>query len=57
MHRCYNDKFHERQSQYKECSVCEEWLNYSNFKVWYDKNKYGEVQLDLDKDILHYIKH
>ena len=52
MHRCYNDKFHERQSQYKECSVCEEWLNYSNFKVWYDKNKYGEIQLDLDKDIL-----
>ena len=52
MHRCYNNKFHERQSQYKECSVCEEWLNYSNFKVWYDKNKYGETQLDLDKDIL-----
>ena len=52
MHRCYNDKFHERQPQYKECSVCEEWLNYSNFKVWYDKNKYGETRLDLDKDIL-----
>ena len=52
MHRCYNDKFHERQPQYKECSVCEEWLNYSNFKTWYDKNKYGETQLDLDKDIL-----
>lgn len=52
IHRCYNAKFHERQSQYKECSVCEEWLNYSNFKVWYDKNKYGEAQLDLDKDIL-----
>lgn len=52
IHRCYNDKFHERQPQYKECSVCEEWLNYSNFKVWYEKNKYGEAQLDLDKDIL-----
>ena len=24
MQRCYNDKFHERQPQYKECSVCEE---------------------------------
>ena len=52
IHRCYNDKFHERQPQYKECSVCEEWLNYSNFKVWYDKNKFGQTQLDLDKDIL-----
>ena len=30
--RCYNAKFHERQPQYKGCTVCEEWLNYSNFK-------------------------
>lgn len=52
IHRCYNVKFHERQPQYGECSVCEEWLNYSNFKIWYDKNIYGDHQLDLDKDIL-----
>ena len=54
IHRCYNERFHERQPQYKECTVCEEWKNYSNFKVWYDENYYsicGE-QMDLDKDIL-----
>lgn len=50
--RCYNEKFHERQPQYKGCTVCEEWLNYSNFKVWYDQHKIHGMELDLDKDIL-----
>ena len=52
INRCYNDKFHERNPQYKGCTVCEEWLNYSNFKVWYDRNKIKGMSLDLDKDIL-----
>lgn len=52
IHRCYNAKFHKRQPQYKGCTVCEEWLNYSNFKVWYDQNKIAGMSLDLDKDIL-----
>jgi len=52
INRCYNEKFHERQPQYKGCTVCEEWLNYSNFKVWYDENKIKGMSLDLDKDIL-----
>lgn len=52
INRCYNEKFHERQPQYKGCTVCTEWLNYSNFKVWYDQNKIAGMQLDLDKDIL-----
>lgn len=52
MNRCYNKKFHERQPQYIGCTVCEEWHNYSNFKMWYEKNKYGTESLDLDKDIL-----
>lgn len=52
MNRCYNEKFHQRQPQYKECTVCAEWHNYMNFKVWYDEHKYGDAQLDMDKDIL-----
>lgn len=52
INRCYNVKFHERQPQYKGCIVCAEWLNYSNFKVWYDQNKISDIPLDLDKDIL-----
>lgn len=50
--RCYNEKFHGRQPQYMGCTVCEEWLNYSNFKVWYDQHKIPGMSLDLDKDIL-----
>ena len=52
IHRCYNAKFHKRQPQYKGCAVCVEWLNYSNFKVWYDQHKIPGMSLDLDKDIL-----
>ena len=51
INRCYNSKFHERQPQYKDCTVCDEWLNYSNFKVWYDANKV-DGDYDFDKDIL-----
>lgn len=52
MNRSYNEKFLERQPQYKGGGVCEEWWNYSNFKVWYDKSKIIGMSLDLDKDIL-----
>ena len=54
MHRCYNDKFHRRQPQYKECTVCQEWWNFCNFEKWYDEHYY-EIEdeiMDLDKDIL-----
>jgi len=52
LNRCYNEKFLERQPQYVGCTVCTEWLNYMNFKVWYDQNKIDGASLDLDKDIL-----
>jgi hypothetical protein len=45
---------HKRLPTYKDCSVCDEWLNFQNFAAWYDKNYYevtGE-RMDLDKDIL-----
>ena len=54
LHRCYNDKFHECQPQYTKCTVCVEWLNFSNFEKWYNEHFYqieGET-MDLDKDIL-----
>ena len=52
--RCYSDKYQKQRPTYKDCCVCEEWHNYSNFKKWYDNNYYeieGE-RMDLDKDIL-----
>lgn len=50
--RCYYDKVHEYKPYYAPCTVCEEWLNFSNFKVWYDENNIAGKKFDLDKDIL-----
>lgn len=52
--RCYCGKFHDNYPTYKDCSVCDEWLNFQNFAEWYDSNYYeieGE-KMQLDKDIL-----
>lgn len=52
--RSYSDKYQKKYPTYRGCCVCTEWLNYSNFKKWYDENYYeidGE-QMALDKDIL-----
>lgn len=52
--RCYSDKYQKQRPTYKDCYVCSEWLNYSNFKKWFNDNYYeidGE-QMALDKDIL-----
>lgn len=57
MQRCYDDEFKNRQTTYKDCTVCDEWLSFSNFKKWYDEN-YPQhledkgIKLDLDKDLL-----
>lgn len=48
--RCYSETFHQKKPSYKDCSVCEEWWSFSNFKKWYDAN-YIEGYA-LDKDIL-----
>ena len=52
--RCYSGEYQKKEPTYKDCYVCEEWHNYSNFKKWYDDNYYeidGE-RMALDKDIL-----
>ena len=53
--RCYDIKYHKKESTYKNCKVCEEWYNYQNFAKWYYNNYYeieGE-RMCLDKDILN----
>ena len=54
LRRCYSGEYQKRYPTYKGCTVCKEWLNYSDFKKWYDVNYYeieGE-RMALDKDIL-----
>lgn len=48
--RCYSNDYHQREPSYKECSVCEEWLNFQNFAKWWHINYLKEG--DLDKDLL-----
>ena len=53
LQRCYSECYKNKPT-YIDCSVCEEWLCYENFKKWYDKNYYrveNEI-MNLDKDIL-----
>lgn len=56
MNRCYSKAVHELYSEYQDCTVCKEWWNYSNFKLWYEDHKdvinaFDET-LEIDKDIL-----
>lgn len=49
----YNTKAHNKMA-YADVSICDEWLDYSNFEKWYEENYYeidGE-RMDIDKDIL-----
>ena len=54
LRRCYDPKFHERESTYKGCKVEEYLLNFQNMCEWIEENYYevpGE-KMHLDKDIL-----
>lgn len=52
MSRCYNKKIHEYKPYYAPCTVCEEWWNFSNFKVWFEEHYIPGKKMDLDKDVL-----
>jgi hypothetical protein len=46
--RCYSNKYQEKQPTYKDCSVCDDWLIFSNFKVWMVNQDWRGNQLDKD---------
>lgn len=54
MCRCYSKEFQNKNSNYKGCTVCDEWHNLSVFSNWYLKNYYTvpNERMELDKDIL-----
>lgn len=54
LNRCYNDNVQNNQPSYKGSYVCKEWLNYSNYRKWFNEHYYqvGDEQSDCDKDIL-----
>ena len=48
--RVYSKKFQERQPTYIGCSVSQDWLLFSNFKKWMEKQDWEGKH--LDKDVL-----
>lgn len=46
--RCYKLEVMNKQSTYKDCLVCEEWLTFSNFKAWMEQQDWEGKQLDKD---------
>ena len=50
LNRCYSEVYQEKQKSYIGCSVCDEWLVFSNFKRWMESQDWQNKQ--LDKDIL-----
>jgi len=49
--RCYCEKYFERQPTYRHCSVTKEWLTFSAFREWMEKQDWQDKE--LDKDILN----
>ena len=54
LRRCYSEKSLEKNQSYKDCTVCDYFLNFQNFAEWYYDNIYfiEEECMQLDKDIL-----
>lgn len=48
--RCYDAGYQTKQPTYIGCSVCEEWLTFSNFEGWMRLQDWQGKE--LDKDIL-----
>lgn len=46
--RCYDVKHQATRPKYSGCFVCEEWLTFSNFKAWMEKQDWEGKELDKD---------
>lgn len=46
--RCYSANRQECYPAYKGCSVSDEWLTFSNFKAWMEKQDFEGKHLDKD---------
>ena len=48
LERCYSERHHAIKPTYKDCTVCDEWLIFSNFKAWMEQQDWEGKQLDKD---------
>lgn len=52
LQRCYSEKELIQFPTYRKCSVCDEWLTFSNFKSWMEKQDFNGKHLDKDLLVL-----
>lgn len=50
LRRCYSASWLEKHPTYRDCTVSEEWLTFSNFRAWMATQDWEDKH--LDKDIL-----
>ena len=48
LERCYSAKYQAKKPTYKGCTVCDEWLTFSNFKAWMETQTWEGNHLDKD---------
>lgn len=48
LERCYSEKCQAKHQTYIGCTVCDEWLTFSNFKSWMEKQDWRGKQIDKD---------
>ena len=48
LERCYSERYQEKKPTYIGCTVCEEWLRFSNFKSWMETQDWEGKHLDKD---------
>lgn len=51
LRRCYTTENNPLFKTYKDCTVCEEWLTFTNFLKWCKSFDFDVTKLELDKDI------
>lgn len=48
LERCYDNDYQSKHPTYRGCSVCEDWLVFSNFLNWFNSNYIEGYHLDKD---------
>lgn len=46
--RCYDEKYLKKRPTYRGCTVCDDWLTFSNFKEWMKTQGWEGKHLDKD---------
>lgn len=51
LERCYSKSLIKRRPSYAGCNVCDEWLTFSNFLAWMERQDWHGMALDKDLKI------